>query len=345
MSDGSSALRSPWLSACLLERYQQDPTDRFPAASAWVDALALVRLRLVWVATTPVRFRQNPTDTLWAALGARLHERDPHLYARLFKPALAQGGAPSPFALAALAPNRRTASPGDELAYDLTLVGWAGAHVASLTEAARDLETTGLGTGRNAGFGSLALSRIATLDATSRAALYFDRSVGGAPCPVAPLSGLHIGEACRILPGNALALRFDVPVHLKHRGHLAEPTLPLLLRRLGWRVRELIRLHGTGGELPDFRPLLRAAAGVTARFEGPPPLHGQRYSRRRAEAPGQRAAIPTSGYVGTLTLCGDMAPLLPLLVVGQWLHVGKNTERGYGHYRIEPLVPSASTIS
>ena len=31
---------------------------------------------------------------------------------------------------------------------------------------------------------------------------------------------------------------------------------------------------------------------------------------------------------------GDLAPLLPWLRLGQWLHVGKNATMGMGHYAL-----------
>lgn len=40
------------------------------------------------------------------------------------------------------------------------------------------------------------------------------------------------------------------------------------------------------------------------------------------------------GVLGTWTLRGDVAPLLPWLWLGQWLHAGKNATMGMGGYRL-----------
>jgi hypothetical protein len=40
------------------------------------------------------------------------------------------------------------------------------------------------------------------------------------------------------------------------------------------------------------------------------------------------------GVVGTWTLRGDLAPLLPWLWLGQWLHAGKNATMGMGRYTL-----------
>jgi hypothetical protein len=41
------------------------------------------------------------------------------------------------------------------------------------------------------------------------------------------------------------------------------------------------------------------------------------------------------GAVGTWTFEGDLAPLLPWLRLGQWLHVGKNASLGMGRYQLD----------
>jgi hypothetical protein len=40
------------------------------------------------------------------------------------------------------------------------------------------------------------------------------------------------------------------------------------------------------------------------------------------------------GVVGDWTLRGDLAPFLPFLHLGQWLHAGKNATFGLGKYHL-----------
>ena len=56
---------------------------------------------------------------------------------------------------------------------------------------------------------------------------------------------------------------------------------------------------------------------------------GARYSAR------QKQETPLGGVVGRWTLRGDLAPLLPWLWLGQWLHLGKATAMGLGGYTLE----------
>ena len=43
---------------------------------------------------------------------------------------------------------------------------------------------------------------------------------------------------------------------------------------------------------------------------------------------------PTSGFVGTVRYRGDVSQLLPWIILGQALQVGKNTVKGCGWYRL-----------
>ena len=54
-----------------------------------------------------------------------------------------------------------------------------------------------------------------------------------------------------------------------------------------------------------------------------------RYSGR------QRQPIPLGGLVGSVQLVGELAPFAPYLHLCQWLHVGKESAFGLGHYRIQ----------
>ncbi len=55
-----------------------------------------------------------------------------------------------------------------------------------------------------------------------------------------------------------------------------------------------------------------------------------RYSSR------QHTLMELGGLLGTFELSGpDLAPLWPLLWLGQWVHAGKGTTFGLGAYRLE----------
>ncbi len=49
------------------------------------------------------------------------------------------------------------------------------------------------------------------------------------------------------------------------------------------------------------------------------------------------------GLLGSISYEGDLAPFMPYLALGEWLHVGGKTSFGLGRYRImrEPGMRSA----
>lgn len=305
-------------------------------AAPSLDGLDLARLRFSLIARSAVRFAQAPTSTLWSALGRAAHARDRDLYGRLFKTDQAGGGAASPFVLALRDPGRQHYRPGEEIAFDLTLVGWATAHLDLFVQAALMLEADGYGLGSDRDVaGRVYLSRVLTLDAAGRRTLLLER--GDAhyhPVPLV-LSGAQIAAAARALPERALTLRFATPTHLKKKGQRVQaPRFRDLIARLGWRVHELMRLHCAAPS--DFRPLVERARHVRTVDFDVTDAEGVRYSRRQSLDEGRPVTLSLSGFTGTLTVAGDLAPFRPLLLAGRWLHVGKGTVRGYGRYRIDP---------
>jgi hypothetical protein len=44
--------------------------------------------------------------------------------------------------------------------------------------------------------------------------------------------------------------------------------------------------------------------------------------------------LPLHGLLGTLSFAGHLAPFLPLLRMGQYVHIGAGTAFGLGRYRL-----------
>ena len=45
--------------------------------------------------------------------------------------------------------------------------------------------------------------------------------------------------------------------------------------------------------------------------------------------------MPLGGFVGEITYAGNLEALLPLLMLGELVHVGKATVLGHGKYVVE----------
>jgi len=53
-----------------------------------------------------------------------------------------------------------------------------------------------------------------------------------------------------------------------------------------------------------------------------------RYSNR------QHQKMTLGGLMGKIILTGELAPFVPMLYLGQWLHFGKNATFGMGRYQL-----------
>jgi hypothetical protein len=132
-------------------------------------------------------------------------------------------------------------------------------------------------------------------------------------------------------PVRHLSLRFLSPVKIKQRGQwMDEPGFSAVMRALVRRLRILSQVHG-GGEWPqvEYGPLLDVAEDVRLEHAETIWTERERYSkssgRHRLE-----------GFVGQAWYAGeDLRPLLPVLWLGQWLHIGKAYVMGNGRYTIE----------
>ena len=134
------------------------------------------------------------------------------------------------------------------------------------------------------------------------------------------------------LPAPAsLTLRIHTPLRLQHQGHPIRPHALIprkLVADLLRRITLLAEFHADSPALvTDAHALVRHAEGI----EHQPALRWQDWSRYSSR---QQREMTLGGAMGEWTLHGELAPLLPWLWLGQWLHVGKNATMGMGHYSL-----------
>ncbi len=130
-------------------------------------------------------------------------------------------------------------------------------------------------------------------------------------------------------PVHALSLRYLSPIDCSEKKEqVRTPHLAPLMRALVRRLRVLSEVHG-GGEWPheDWGPLLDLAESVAL-------VHDETLM-----ASFSFSSKPAQGFVGQAWYASDqdLRPLLPILWLGQWLHIGKGYAYGNGRYSIAQL--------
>jgi len=129
---------------------------------------------------------------------------------------------------------------------------------------------------------------------------------------------------------NRLTVHYQTNTILKYMGkEVRQIEFHILIGRLLQRVETLMGLYTDIS--PDFeaKRLINEAKDV-AIFRDQ-----TRWNRWTRYSSSQRQEISMDGVVGDITYAGNLAPFLPLLLLGQYTHVGKGCVFGLGQYLVE----------
>jgi hypothetical protein len=219
----------------------------------------------------------------------------------------------------------RDQPPGTDLQFDLLLLGQAlDLHPYALLAVER-MASRGLGQARH----RFALHRVQlqTPDGT-----WTDPKPAAAVVPLTTASRPPLPQPSQ--PEQAV-LHFLTPTRIKIDAQLVPSISPrALIFAMLRRTLELAHFHLPGAQIDwNFRPLLDHASTLTLPAANLRWHDWERYSNR------QQAKMNFGGFVGTLHLQGNLAPLLPLLRTAEILHVGKGATFGLGQVALHLDAP------
>jgi len=161
------------------------------------------------------------------------------------------------------------------------------------------------------------------------------------PTPLLDGKGQHLNDL-RPAPGaeaytrlaemlrpDRVTVEFLTPTRIVEREKLAHaPLFKPWFQRLLERTRMISEVYTDAPVWVPFKELLACAEAITLIEDRTRWVEMWSGSRRDGEM------RPTSGFAGEATYTGDLSPLLPWLVLGQALQVGKNAVKGCGWYRL-----------
>ncbi len=244
--------------------------------------------------------------------------------------------APHPYVLEPPLEEKQKYEPGERLTFGLTLIGRAIAYLPYVIYALDQAGQKGIGQRR----GRFALESVFWPAAEGENRLIYN----GAEKRLIPGPfGLSADEFVRrrlagleILKRHACCLRvvFLTPLRLRVQRDLQDCiSFELLMRSLLRRLWHLSVVHGEGELRLDHRALIERATSVRVVRSDLHWLDWERYSHR------QRTKMKLGGLVGEVeygfTNAAEMAEFLPLLILGEFLHVGTSTTFGLGKYEIQ----------
>lgn len=218
----------------------------------------------------------------------------------------------------------------EDFSFGLSLIGQAQDLLPYLARAVQKMGTVGVGRGRGR-FKLLGIDEHNPLLDTDR--VLMEQQV--VKRPTLQITPAMIQRQANQLPTASVTLELMTPLRLTNNGQLVKSPEPVAFaQRLVERC-ERLALHYAEVDTdtpPDWRAvflqLTSAAAALTV---------GADYTLWQDEWSGSRRQgrwLPIGGLVGTVRWEGDVAPLLPWLLWGQSLHVGKSAVKGNGWYRV-----------
>jgi hypothetical protein len=233
---------------------------------------------------------------------------------------------PRPFVIKPPLETKTRYLPGEPLVFDFVVVGEAINYLPYFIVAFRELGEGGFGLNR----ARCTLSALEALRPDGEVTAVYDGKGGIVRPPQENLTWQALVARAAAFNGlQELTVRFLTPTTLKAEGGVvAVPQFDVFIKRLRDRVNALAYFYCGETLDVDFKELGQRAEKVKEVA-----VRSQWIDRSRRTRKGERQDL--SGFVGEVTYRGELEPFLPLLLLGEYVHVGKNAAFGNGWYRLE----------
>lgn len=227
---------------------------------------------------------------------------------------------PNPYVIEPPKWGERTWDPGETLSFDFVLAGRALGQLPFIVLAWQRAFLHGVGKGD----GTATLARIALHGPKGEKTVFTaeEGTIRAHEAEIALTPSLSWQREIRLI--------LHTPLRLQHNGAPLGPdklTARDLLMALVRRIALIAEFHTSQAMALDFSALGKLAEGIESEMN----LRWRDWSRWSNR---QQQKMALGGVVGEWILRGDLAPFLPFLHLGQWLHVGKNATFGLGRYEI-----------
>lgn len=132
---------------------------------------------------------------------------------------------------------------------------------------------------------------------------------------------------------NKIAISILTPLRLRFDGHITDKIeFHILIRNLLRRISSLSYFHCNERLDIDFKGFIEKAGAVKLIKSDIHWFDWKRYSTR------QKGWMSLGGVTGVVSYEGDLTEFMPLLKLGEYVHVGKGTSFGLGKYEILGIV-------
>lgn len=234
--------------------------------------------------------------------------------------------APHPFVIEPPLDTRTTYKPGSSLSFGLTLIGKAIDYLPYFIYTFQRLgESWGIGRGR----GRFQIKQVAWLGPEGEEKAIYDGEEKILTNSFHPLSLSQVSVSPASLSPFSVSVRFLTPSRITYNGHLhGVPEFHVIVRSLLRRLSNLCYFH-CGQELRlDFKEIIERSEQIQIRDRDVRWHDWERYSAR------QDTRMKIGGFVGRVAYRGQLGEFLPILRLGEKIHLGKGTGFGLGKFVI-----------
>jgi hypothetical protein len=269
-------------------------------------------------------------------------------YTAVFQPFVPEGSEkisknrdiPRPFVIKPPLETKETYFPGERLSFDVVLVGKIKDYLPYFIVTFKELSQAGLGRDRS----PVELVAVDHVGHDGGEVSVYTRENNLVQPPVNAISWADLcnrhssnnGSMNSPQAGAAnirrITLRFLTATMIKADGVQARrPDFGPIAKRLRDRINALSYFYCGNGLDIDFKAFGTEADKICTVYDSTRWVESSRYSRRR------QVSHDLSGFMGEVTFEGELAPFLPYVKLGEYVHVGKNAVFGSGWYRIESM--------
>ncbi|MCX8023247.1 MAG: CRISPR system precrRNA processing endoribonuclease RAMP protein Cas6 [Syntrophorhabdaceae bacterium] len=228
-------------------------------------------------------------------------------------------------------------TPEDPFIFDMVLVGKLIEYIPWVVVPFNELGRNGIGINR----GRFTLGGVSIVVDGDTVSLY-DRKNPVFKNSDLFITGEEIQKKVRYMQKGRITLEFMTPTRIKFnpeglRGGsviVKEPEFHHIIRRLLSRLSALYLAYVDEDVELDYKSIIEKAMSVIKKEADVRWVETKRKSRTEFDRDRRHATHDLSGFIGRITFEGDLEDVLPLILFGEYIHVGEDTTFGNGWYRV-----------
>ncbi len=237
--------------------------------------------------------------------------------------------APHPFVIEPPLNEKTEFDKNDDLDFGLTLIGRAIDYLPYFIFTFDELGRIGLGKGRGKYLLKEVKNIIKNNDTVEEFVIYKgnDKILNN---KYKILSSKDIiNQTKKFSKKERIELQFITPTRIKYKNKLiSELEFHILIRNLLRRISLLSYFHCNEELNINFKDVIEKSKEIIKEDSNLTWYDWERYSYRQEER------MSLGGFIGNVTFKGNIKDYLPLILLGQYTHVGKGTSFGLGKYKI-----------